>query len=101
MAPRQGRNRHAPDRPFRDAATTVAPPARNNRPDGQPAELKNHMKKPPRPRLAVVIADIHAGSTVGLLPPGFVTKEGNEVKQNPLQEWLWACWQRANEFVSR
>jgi len=52
-----------------------------------------------RPRVVVVVSDIHAGSTVGLLPPGFVTKEGNEITQNPLQKWLWECWQRANDFV--
>jgi hypothetical protein len=62
---------------------------------------KQGRKNPGRIRLAVVISDIHAGSTVGLLPPGFVTKEGNEVRQNPLQAWLWDCWMRAHEFVYR
>ena len=46
----------------------------------------------PNPDLIVVLADLHIGSTVGLLPPGFVTDEGNEVKQNAMQKWLWDCW---------
>lgn len=45
-----------------------------------------------RPRLIAVFSDLHAGSTVALLPPGFVTIEGNRVEQTPLQAWLWECW---------
>ncbi|HYF35617.1 MAG TPA: hypothetical protein VD994_10035 [Prosthecobacter sp.] len=45
-----------------------------------------------KPRAALVLSDIHCGSTYGLLPPGFTTLEGNEVKQNGLQKWLWDCW---------
>ncbi len=48
-------------------------------------------------RLAVVLSDTHCGSTLGLLPPGFETLEGNEVKQNAAQRWLWECWTDANE----
>jgi len=49
-------------------------------------------KKTEKPKLLVLLSDLHCGATAGLLPPGFVTFEGNEVKQNPFQEWLWSCW---------
>jgi hypothetical protein len=59
--------------------------------------------KTPAIRKLVVLSDLHCGSTVGLLPPGFVTLEGNEVRQNLIQRWLWACWtdaaQWARDFV--
>lgn len=57
-------------------------------------------KTSPRPpRLGFVISDLHCGSTVGLLPPGFVTLEGQAVKQNPVQEWLWKCWSDAHDWM--
>lgn len=40
----------------------------------------------------VVISDLHCGSTLGLLPPGFVTHEGQEVVANAAQAYLWDCW---------
>jgi hypothetical protein len=43
-------------------------------------------------RKVVVVGDLHCGSTVGLLPPGFVTLEGQEVRQSALQAWTWARW---------
>ena len=43
-------------------------------------------------RLAVVVSDPHAGSAFGLMPRGFFTKEGNEIRLNPIQEWLMSCW---------
>jgi hypothetical protein len=43
-------------------------------------------------RLAVVISDLHCGSTVGLLPSDFATLEGNPIHLNPVQEWLLGCW---------
>lgn len=45
-----------------------------------------------RPQVAVVVSDLHCGSVYGLLPPGFVTLEGNEVLPNRLQQWLWERW---------
>jgi hypothetical protein len=48
----------------------------------------------------VVLSDIHAGSTKAVLPPGFVTVEGNEVKQNALQAWQWDCWRRMEDHVA-
>ena len=40
----------------------------------------------------VVVSDLHCGSTVGLLPPKFMTLEGNEVGQNKIQKRLWDAW---------
>jgi hypothetical protein len=53
-----------------------------------------------QPRVLVILSDIHAGSSKAVLPPGFVTVEGNEVKQNVLQSWQWQCWQRMQDFVA-
>lgn len=50
-------------------------------------------------RKILVLADIHAASSKGLLPPDFQTFEGNVVKLNAMQEWLWMCWERANQFA--
>lgn len=55
------------------------------------------------PRIVVTLSDLHAGSTVGLLPPDFETLEGQTIGLSPIQEWLWACWQdvtaRLKEYV--
>src|SRR3990167_9135330 len=45
-----------------------------------------------KPRICVIVSDLHAGSTSGIMPPGFHIKEGNEIWLNPLQKWLWDCW---------
>jgi hypothetical protein len=50
-------------------------------------------------RAVVVLSDIHAGSTVALLPPGFVTLEGTEIGQSPIQRWLWECWTKCNVWI--
>ena len=52
-------------------------------------------------KTAVIISDLHCGSTVGLLPPDFSTEEGNEIRQNPLQKWLWECWIYAHEYKTK
>ena len=54
-----------------------------------------------RVRCIVVVADVHAGSTKGLLPPGFKTLEDVGVKQNPMQEFLWDCWTEFGVRVRR
>lgn len=46
-----------------------------------------------KPRLLVLLSDLHVGASTGLLPPNFVNFEGNEIKQNDYQKWLWDCWQ--------
>lgn len=50
-------------------------------------------------RVLVAFSDIHAGSTVALFPPGFVTLEGNKIDQSPIQKWLWECWLRCNGWL--
>lgn len=40
----------------------------------------------------VVISDTHCGSTVGLLPPGCVSIEGNMLTLNEHQQWIWDKW---------
>ena len=52
-------------------------------------------------RLFIVIADLHAGSTVSLLPPGFKTLEDETIGQNAVQRWLWTCWTDAQKFIAR
>lgn len=54
-----------------------------------------------RPKLVVVLSDLHCGSTQGLLPPSFVTLEGNSVEQNAHQRFLWSCWENAKEFIDQ
>jgi hypothetical protein len=55
------------------------------------------MSKASKIRVAVVLSDLHCGSTYGLLPPDFETLEGNKVEQNAVQKWLWTCWKDATE----
>jgi hypothetical protein len=43
-------------------------------------------------RVAVFISDIHAGSTVAVMPPKVTLAEGTEVRQNKLQAWFWERW---------
>lgn len=46
-----------------------------------------------------VIGDLHCGSMYGLLPPGFISSDQREVTQNPLQRYLWECWENYWEQV--
>jgi len=48
-----------------------------------------------RPQVAVFFSDTHVGSTVGIMPHGFVTLNGNHVQPNKLQAWLYECWEDA------
>ncbi len=50
-----------------------------------------------RTRVLVIVSDIHAGSTLALLPPDFESLEGNPIEQNPVQKWLWEAWRDATE----
>ena len=43
-------------------------------------------------KVVILFSDIHVGSTTGLLKPGYVTHEGNEIALNDIQKWLWSCW---------
>lgn len=60
----------------------------------------NQVKDGAEIRTIVVLADIHAGSTYGLLPPGFTrVEEGQPIGQNAVQAWLWDCWLKANQWL--
>lgn len=43
-------------------------------------------------KVLVLISDPHVGAAAGLLPPDFVSFEGNPIGQNNYQKWLWECW---------
>ena len=51
-------------------------------------------------RLIFVLSDIHAGSTLALCPPGYVTVESQPISLNKWQEWLWQCWLKANDWMA-
>lgn len=40
-----------------------------------------------------VVSDLHCGSIYGLLPPNFTNAAEAPVHQNPLQQFLWECWE--------
>lgn len=50
-------------------------------------------------KTVIVLADIHAGSTVAVMPPRFTTIEGQTVTPNRVQGWLYECWQDALGFA--
>ena len=52
-------------------------------------------------RMLVALSDIHAGGTTSLLPPGFVLTEGNPIRQNAIQEWLWQCWEDSQRWLAQ
>jgi hypothetical protein len=49
----------------------------------------------------VVLSDLHIGGTTAVWPKGFITQQGNEISLNPLQEWLWDCWQDGIKWVKK
>ncbi len=53
------------------------------------------------PRLAVVISDLHAGSSLALVPKGFKTLEGIEIGMNPVQKWLMECWEDSWKWLDK
>lgn len=57
--------------------------------------------KQSEPKVLVMVSDLHVGAVSGLLPPDFVTFEGNEVKQNAYQKWLWSCWEDCWSWSSK
>ncbi len=44
-------------------------------------------------RRVLCLSDLHVGSTRAIIPPGFVTLEGEGIKFNAAQSWLWEAWQ--------
>lgn len=59
------------------------------------------MKPSSEPKVLVMVSDLHVGAVSGLLPPDFITFEGNEVKQNAYQKWLWNCWEDCWEWAGQ
>jgi hypothetical protein len=51
-------------------------------------------------RALVILSDLHVGSTVSLMRPGFVTEEGQEICQTPIARWFWDCWQLGHAWLS-
>ena len=47
----------------------------------------------PRPRLLIVLSDLHCGSTCAVVRPGTIDSEGRTVGLTPAQEWLWTAWE--------
>lgn len=47
------------------------------------------MKRQPA---VVVVGDLHANSSAGLMPPAFTLDDGNVITPNASQAWLWARW---------
>lgn len=45
-----------------------------------------------KPHALIAIGDLHAASTVGIMPPTFTTDSGNVIHANAVQVWLWECW---------
>lgn len=54
-----------------------------------------------KPPAVVIVGDLHAGSSVGLMPPTFKTDDGNLIAANPDQVWLWGRWLDFWERVDR
>lgn len=50
------------------------------------------MSKKQAPKIAVVISDLHVGSTVGLWPEKYTSIEGVPIGQTDLQKWIWNLW---------
>lgn len=50
------------------------------------------MSKKTAPKIAVVISDLHVGSTVALWPEKYTSIEGVPIGQTPFQEWIWKQW---------
>lgn len=44
-------------------------------------------------KCVLVVSDLHCGSIFGMLPPGFTASSDVLIQQNPLQHYLWKCWE--------
>ena len=53
-----------------------------------------------KPVGAVIVSDLHCGSSVGLWPDNHITSTGNKIGlgNNLHQLWLWQCW---NEIIPK
>lgn len=50
-------------------------------------------------RCLLIVSDLHCGSIFGMLPPNLKTGEGVVKLQNPVQRYLWECWQHYLETI--
>ena len=59
------------------------------------------MTKKQKPIGAVIVSDLHCGSTVGLWPDGHETSTGNTIGlgKNLHQQWLWQCWKDKDKKI--
>jgi hypothetical protein len=55
-----------------------------------------------QPLGAVIVSDLHCGSSVGLWPDNHETSTGNKIGlgNNLHQQWLWQCWLENLEKIS-
>lgn len=51
-------------------------------------------------RRGLTIADLHHGSSYGMLPPNFIDSDDREVAQNIGQKYLWQCWTDMTEHAA-
>lgn len=59
------------------------------------------MKRPKRGiELLVIVSDIHAGSTVAIMPPKLTVAEEQVVEANALQRFFWKAWLDAMAWTS-
>jgi len=58
------------------------------------------MTDKPKRTLVALASDTHCGSSVGLMPPEWVTEDGNTVRQNQLQRVAWDQWRENWATVS-
>ena len=48
----------------------------------------------------LVLSDLHIGSAMAPIPDGFITANGNLIQPNALQQWLNACWEDMQQWVT-
>lgn len=58
------------------------------------------MKNKTQIKTVVLLGDLHLGSNLAMVEPGFTNLDGLEIKQGPFGEWLWQCWQEAQDFIA-
>lgn len=56
------------------------------------------VKEKKEPLASLIISDPHVGSAFGMMPRGFHTKNGNEIRLNPIQNWLMNKWELCEKW---
>ena len=49
----------------------------------------------------ICFSDTHCGSVFGLMPPRIELADGNEIRYNEIQRWMWRCWNLAWEWADQ